>query len=182
MGKRWLVRIVAALVLMSMPAAVLWRGPVTREGPELQPDLIALAAAGAGKGCSRLAELEPVDLVVRLPDRGTAQVGVGFWETETDRVLAPVRRVVTPLAPGPWGVFWDETNRTASLLREGQVLSIHVPEGRDRTGVAVLNGEVVGAETILCEERLYVSLGLLAEGLNLRYRWRDAGSILVEPR
>ena len=73
-------------------------------------------------------------------------------------------------------------SRTATLLVEGNVLSIHFPEGQNRSTIAVINGEVVGAESVLCEERLYAPLRLLADGLNLRYRWRDVHSILVEGR
>lgn len=163
MGKRWLLRTVAALALLSIPA---W----------------ADVSSAGGEGCARLAELEPLELVVRLPDGRTVKAGTGFWDPGSDRVLAPVRRLITPLAPGPLGVFWDDATRTAAMLREGEVLSIHMPEGRDWTDAAVLNGEVVGVEAVLCQRRLYASLGLLAGGLGLRHRRLDARTILVESR
>lgn len=182
MAKRWFWQIVAALLLLSIPAGATWRAQGPEEG--LQPMGEAAVAEGApDEGCAKLAELKPVDLVVRLADGRTAQVGSGYREPEQEeRILAPVRGVIPPFAPGPWGLTWDATRRTAAMLREGEVLSIHIPEGRGWAGAAVLNGEVVGAEAVLCEDRLYVSLRLLADGLGLRYRWRDAHSILVESR
>lgn len=179
MAKRWLGRIVAALLLLSIPAAAWWRAP---EAPPFTLEAAPAVQAEAGAGCGRLAELEPVELVVRLPDGTVGLAGTGYRDPEDELVMAPVRRLITPLAPGPWGLFWDRPSRTASMLREGQVLSIHLPEGREMSAVAVLNGEPVGAAALLCQDRLYASLRLLADGLGLRYRWRDARSILVEAR
>lgn len=142
----------------------------------------AAVRAASGEGCAVLAELEPVELFVRPAGGGPAPAGTGYRDPESDRVLAPVRRLISPLAPGPLGVHWESASRTATMLVDGSVLSIHFPQGQNRSTIAVINGEVVGAESVLCQERLYTPLRLLADGLNLRYRWRDLGSILVEGR
>lgn len=180
MWKRWLWWAGTALMLLGFSAGAWWRpSEMTEHLPAAEP--AAVIDPGAGEGCARLAGLDLVDLVVRLEEGVTGWVGQGHLDPESMRVLAPVRRLFTPLASGPLAIHWEESIRTVSLLREGSVLSIHFPEGRESSAIAVVNGEVVGAEAVLCEGRLYASLGLLSEGLNLRVRWRDDRSLLVEP-
>ncbi|MFZ5817151.1 MAG: hypothetical protein ACOY93_17960 [Bacillota bacterium] len=180
MGGRWLWWAGAVLALLGMTGGAWLPTAWEQRLPGAEP--VAVVDPAAGEGCARLAALRPVELLVRLPGGPARRVGTGYREPDGPLVLAPVRPLVSPLAPGPLGVHWEEGVRTASLLREGRVLSIHFPEGRERSAVAILNGEVVGAEAFLCEGRLFASLQLLAEGLDLTFRWHDARSILVEPR
>jgi hypothetical protein len=186
--KRWLWRVAAPLAVLCLGAGYMWRPPEAQVVVPGAREPAPAALAEAGEGCEPLAGLKPVDLVVRLPDGRSGWAGTAYWERISeqepvrDRILVPIRRLITPLAPDPLGVTWDEATRTAALLREGSVLSIHFPEGRSRTALAVVNGEAVGTEALLCEGRTYASLGLVAESLALRWRWRDGRSILVELR
>ncbi|MFZ5825686.1 MAG: hypothetical protein ACOY94_15425 [Bacillota bacterium] len=182
MERRWIWWIIAALALTAAAGGVRWPSPGPGRSGDEGAMRAAAVAATAGTGCALLAELEPVELYARPAGGVPIRAGTGYRHPETDRVMAPARRLITPLAPGPLGVHWESGNRTATLLVEGNVLSIHFPEGQNRSTIAVMNGEVVGAESVLCEERLYAPLRLMADGLNLRYRWRDVHSILVEGR
>lgn len=156
----------------------------------LGPSLAFAPAGGVGQvvvsagepGCDRLSRLEPIELYVRPPGLTAGWVGTGYRDRESDRVLVPLRRVATPLVQEPFGIHWEEATRTASVQRLGSILSIHLPEGAHLATVAVLNGEVIGADALLCQDRLYISLGLLKVALSLRSRDRDLRSILVEPR
>lgn len=185
MDRRWLTQIMAVLGLTGLLAGAWWQSPDAGDlaaRREERAELAAAAEGDAGEGCALLVGLEPVDLLVRREGGSPGRVGTGYREPGSDRVLAPVRRLVAPLAPGPLGVHWEEGSRTATMLREGSVLSIHFPHNRNRSAVAIVNGEAVGADAALCEGRLYAPLRLLAGGLNLRVRWRDARSIVVEAR
>lgn len=184
MERRWLWWILAVMALTLFAGGAWWPVPGSGELHSDTEEPVTLAAdlRAAGEACAALAGLEPVELLIRLEAGGPVRAGIGYRDTARERVLAPARSLVSPLAPGPLSVYWEEASRTATMLREGSVLSIHFPRRRDRSTIAIMNGEVVGAESVLCQDRLYVPLRLLTDGLGLRFRWRSARSILVEAR
>jgi len=166
--------------LVGLVAGAFWQ-PAGR-APEPLPALSDPVFAEAGEGCDRIRGYEPVHLLLHAPPGLPGRVGVGYREPEADRVMVPVRAILLPLRPDPLGVQWDEADRTATFLREGNVLSLHFPEGRNRTNFAILNGEVVAVEGLICEGRTYLPLSFLTEGLSLWARWRDSSAVIIQPR
>ncbi|OTA40155.1 MAG: hypothetical protein A6D92_22485 [Symbiobacterium thermophilum] len=64
-------------------------------------------------------------------------------------------------------IYWDESGQTVTLLGPRDVLSVHVPGGRAETRIAVLNGEVIAAHAVRCEEQVYLPADLVATVLHL---------------
>lgn len=182
---RWFWWVAAACLLVAAAVSRDFRGLARPSALPVEDGAVEAAAAAAGsvgEGCTSLSGWMQVELRVRVKGATPVQVGTGYIEPTTRRVLAPARRVVTPFAPGPFGVHWEEESRVASFLREGDVLSIHFPEGKDRSSIAILNGEVVGADTFICNDRVYMDLGFLADSLGLRRSHRGESMVLLEAR
>lgn len=137
------------------------------------------AVPAGGVECAELEGLAAVDLFVQVAGAAPRWVGTGYRARGSDLLLVPARQVVAPFAAGPRGVRWDRSDRVASFLRGNDIISIHFPQGSASARTAVVNGEAVRTEALLCEGRLYAPLDLLADGLGLMYRWEPQGSVVV---
>ncbi|MEW8979006.1 MAG: hypothetical protein AB2385_11405 [Symbiobacterium sp.] len=159
----WLTRV----ALLGGTAALLLGGLLAAFGSaEREP-------GAGGATCASLQGLAAVAVTMRGPD-GAEQRATGYGTANPADVLLPVQGLVEPYLAGR-GVYWDGARRTASLLGERDVLSVHFPAGRDAVDKAVLNGTVVPARSVLCGGRLYLPAGLLAPMLNLEVEWSEPG-------
>ncbi len=168
------------LAVAVLVAGVLWHP--AKPAPEPLPALSEPTFSEQGEGCARLRGLDPVHLLIHLPPGPAGRVGVGYRDPASGRVMAPVRTILLPLQPGPLAVQWSETSRTATFLRDGNVTSLHFPEGRNVTRFAILNGDPVAVEGLICEGRTYLPLSFLAEGLALLADWRDPQAVILRPQ
>lgn len=153
------------------------RVPTSRKGglrtaPVLVPALLAFGAAalcGGGliasvapaAGCPPLAGAQPVAVTARAA--GGDAHGVTGYLFRNGEALIPVRGLVERTGR----IYWDESGQTVTLLGPRDVLSVHVPGGRAETRIAVLNGEVIAAHAVRCEEQVYLPADLVATVLHL---------------
>lgn len=166
MGPR--LRLSVLPLLVSLAAFLLPRPTVANEaGPACAPEgsrpLIVLARPETGRSFARLGG----------PD--------SFVDPAVDRAIVPIRALTEALAPGEGSVRWESDTRTATFARGPHLLSISIPLGRSRTGVAVVNGRAVQVDTFICDGHLYAPARFAAAALGAGIRWYPDRTVIIDP-
>lgn|GEM_PF-3013043 len=137
------------------------------------------AAAPDGGMCAPLDGWQVVTVSAETADGGMRSE-TGF-RTAGENVVVPLTRLVEAYLSGR-GPYWDDERRTVSLLGPSDVLSVHFPPGRQAVDQAVLNGEVIPLEAVMCGEQVYLPVDRLAAVLDLEVVWMGPDSLRLVPR